>query len=115
PARTSSAAALILAIVTLHRIEKLRGVVSDAVFENDFDVLDIGNALGRIAFDHNEVGVLSDGDRSDPILPAEEDRAIECRDADRLHRREAGFNEQLDLALIAEAGAVAADADRIRT
>src|SRR5438067_5144847 len=70
PARTSSAAALILAIVTLHRIEKLRGVVSDAVFENDFDVLDIGNARGRIAFDHDEVGVLSDGDRSDPILPA---------------------------------------------
>src|SRR4029077_7694879 len=99
--------------MSLHRIEQLFLVVSDAVLENDFDVFDISDTSGRITFHHHQVRILSDGNRADAIVASEEDRAVQSGDANGLHRWKAGVDQQLDFPLIAKAWNVAADADRI--
>src|SRR5438105_12675449 len=100
--------------MSLDRIEQLFRVVSDAILENDLDVFDIGDVSGRITFHDDEVRILSDGNRADVIVAPEEDRTVQSGDANCLDRCEAGVDQQLDLTLIAKAGNVAADTDRIR-
>src|SRR5262245_27359211 len=91
----------IFAIAAFHGIEQLLRVVPDPVLEHDLHVLHVGDAGGRIALDHDQVRALSHRDRADLILPAEVGRAVERGDPDRLHRGEAGLDQQLDLPLIA--------------
>src|ERR1041384_6544061 len=109
-----SAGDSVLAVAGFDRGEQLLGVEADAVLEHDLDVLDVLDPGRRIALDHDEVGVLADRDAADPVLAAEVDRAVERRDLDRLDRREPGLDEELDLALVAEAGDDAAVAGRVR-
>src|SRR5437879_2757170 len=87
--------ALVLAIVSSHGIQQLLCVVPDAIPEHDFDVFDVRDAHGRIAFHHHEVRVLPDREGTDLVLAAEENRSVQSRDPDRLDRREAGLDQQL--------------------
>src|SRR6185312_16897702 len=63
--------------LSLHGRDELCGVVADSLLEHDLDVLEVGNARGRIAVQHDEIGLLAGGDRSDLVRPAEERRAVE--------------------------------------
>src|SRR5438874_2432809 len=76
---------LILTIMALYGIEQLFRVVSSAVFEDDFNVFDIRNVSGRIAFYHDEVGILSNGDRSNLFLTSEKNRAVQSGDVNCLN------------------------------
>jgi len=88
-------------------------VVSDALLEDDLNVLDVGDACSWVAIHHNEVSVLANSDGADLVLPAEEGRAVQGRNADRLQRRETRLDWQFNLALVAEAGDIAARRYRI--
>jgi hypothetical protein len=50
----------VLPVTPFHRIQEPLRVVADAVLEDDFDVFNIGNLLGRIALDHHEVQVSAE-------------------------------------------------------
>src|SRR5262249_16884357 len=104
---------LALAVMAPDGIEQLLRVVTDAVLEDDLDVLDVRDARRRVALDHDQVRVLPGRDRTDLPVAAEEDRAVQRRDPDRLDRREPGLDQQLDFPLIAEARDHAAIADRV--
>jgi len=83
-----------------HRFDQLRGVVADPLLEYHPDVTHIGDARCRIPRDHHEVGVLSHGDRPRTIGAPEKRRAIQRADANRLQRREAALDQQLQLVLV---------------
>jgi hypothetical protein len=86
---------------------------SSEYWGRDFDVFDVGDASRRITSHHGEVRVLPDCNRADLVLAAEEDRTVRRGDANGLDRRESDFDQQLDLALIANAGKQAAETNRI--
>ena|SRR5690349_11297808 len=46
----------------LHTLNQLLGVVTNTIFENDFDVFDVSDLRGRVAFHDHQVGLFSDGD-----------------------------------------------------
>src|SRR6266849_5328366 len=107
--------ASVLPVPAPNRIKQFVGVVADAVFENDFDFLNIRNLLGRIALDHDQVCILSSCDRADLTLSAQVGGAVQSGDLDRFDGRESGFDQQFSLALISEAGEHVAGAGGIRT
>ena len=86
----------------LHRCDQLRRVVADALLEHRLDLADVADRRRRIAVDHDQVGLLADRDAADALVAAEILRAVQRRDRDRLERREAGIDQQLDLPLIRE-------------
>src|ERR1700736_6657242 len=100
--------------MALDGIEQLLGVIPGAVFEGDFDVFDIRDASGRIAFHDYQVRVVPDRNRADLILAAEKDSTVQSRDPNRLDRCKPGLDEQFDLTLIAKTRNIAVEADRIR-
>ena len=51
---------------TLNRLDQLLGIVTDAVLENDLDILDVEDARRRVAFHDHQVRCLADCDRADP-------------------------------------------------
>ena len=64
--------------------------------------------LAGVAFDDDEVGVFAGGDGADVACAAEVGGAVEGGDLDGFDGGEAGVDEELDLALVAEAGEDAA-------
>src|SRR4051794_10166647 len=52
-------------------VDELLRVVTNALLEDDFDLLDIAHVSGRIAVEQHEVGLLSRSDRPDLICTAE--------------------------------------------
>lgn len=91
------------------------GVVGDAVFEDEFDVFEVGDFLARIAVDDDEVGVFAGLECADAVSFAEEFGSILRSDVDGFERAEAGFHEQLGLPLIAKTSEHAAIPGRIFT
>ncbi len=65
---------------SLDRLDQFLRVVANAVFENDFDVFDVGNCRGGISFHHHQIGLFARRDRTDARVFAEKFRAIECCD-----------------------------------
>src|ERR1041385_1603575 len=112
-ARRRASSCSVLSVAPPDRREELLRIEANAVLEHDLDVLDVGDPGRRVALDHDQVGVLADGDAADAVLAAEVLRAVERRDLDRLDRREPALDQELDLALVAEAGEHAAVAGRI--
>jgi hypothetical protein len=68
--RSSLAAqgASVFAVAATDGVEQLGRVVPYTILEDDFDVFDVGDLLGRIAFDDNQVGVFSGGDGADLLV-----------------------------------------------
>ena len=89
------------------------GIVPDALLEHERHLANVIDSRRRIAVDHDEVGLLAGGDRPDERAAAEERGAVQRADFDRLERREARFDEQLERALVGVAGDHAAAARRI--
>src|ERR1700738_4550847 len=87
-----------------HRLDQLRGVVADAVLEDGLHFLDVGDLDRGIAAHDDQVGELAGHKRADAVRLAEEGGAVGGGDVDRLERRKAGLDEQLQLALAAEHG-----------
>src|SRR5262249_19753851 len=83
-------------------VDEFLGVVSDAVFEDEVDVFDLGDFGAGIAFDDHNVSALTGFERTDALGFAEILRAIQSLDADGFERSETGFDEKLDVALITE-------------
>ena len=48
-----------------HRLDELRRVVADAVLEDDFYLLDVGDVSRRVAADDYQVGLAAGGDCAD--------------------------------------------------
>ncbi len=84
--------------------DELDRIEADPLLEDSLDVADIGNRRRRIAVDDDEIGLLSDGNRTNRGVTSEVRGAVQRADADRFERRESGLDEQLDLALIRVAG-----------
>src|SRR5262245_21543766 len=80
-------------IVILGRIKQLLRVVSYAVLEDDFHVLDVRDVRGWITLDDHEISVLADRDRADLSLAAEEDRTVQSRDLNGLHGRKSRLHQ----------------------
>src|SRR3954447_20121897 len=97
-----------------YRCDDLRRVEANSLLEHRLDLADIRDRRRRIAVDDHQVGLLADGNRSNAFLAAKIGRAVERADADRFERREAGFYQQPQLALIGVAGNHAAATGRIR-
>ncbi len=100
----------------LHRIHELLRIEPDAALEHGFDATDIRDRRRRVAGDDDQVRLLAGGDRADARVAAEVLRAVQRADRDRFERREARFDQQLDLPLIRVAGndAAAIRSDRCR-
>src|SRR4051812_14539398 len=73
-------------------LDKLRWIVPDPLLEHDLHISHIRDARRRIPGDHDQIGVLSDSDRSRPIAASQERRAIQGADADRFQWREAALD-----------------------
>ena len=87
-----------------HGFDELRGVVADAVLEDDlnlFDVFDIGRG---ISLQHDDVGCFAGSQRTNFIELAEEFGAVRRGDVNGLERREACLDEKFHFALVAESG-----------
>src|SRR6476619_253695 len=61
---------------SFHRRDQFRWIVADALLEDHLDVSHIADARRWISRDHDEVGVLTDCDRTRAIGPTEEGRAV---------------------------------------
>src|ERR1700689_1079657 len=94
---------LVLAVPAGNRSKQFLRVVSNSILENDFRVLDISNSLGRIAFDDDQIRVLTSLNGANAALLAFKDRAIQRGNTDGLHRRKARLDEQFEFPLITEA------------
>ncbi len=90
------------------------GVEGYAVFEDEDGVFDVVDVFAGVAGDDDEVGVFAGGDGADVVGAAFEGGAVEGADFDGFEGSEAGVDEELDLALIAEAGESAAVAGGVR-
>ena len=49
---------------TVHRLDKLLRVVSDAILEDQLHLFDVCNLLAGISFDHHQVGQLASYERT---------------------------------------------------
>src|SRR5258705_8557342 len=106
--------ALVLAVAAFDGVEEFGGVVAYAVFEDDLYLFYVGDVGGGVAIDDDEVCVFAGGDRADLGLLTEVGGAVEGADLDGFDGGEAvGVDEELDLALVAEAGEGAAVAGGI--
>src|SRR5262245_53144015 len=94
----------------LDRRDQLRGIVRDALLEHERRLAHVLDARRRIAVDHDEIRLLSRDERPRERASAQIGRAVQGGDLDRLERREACFDEQLERALIRVAGDHAAAA-----
>jgi len=94
----------ILAIASFYRFEELRCVEAEAVFEDEDYVFYVVDPGAGVALDDDEVSVLAYCDGADLLVAAEVLRAVEGCDLDGFDGREAGLDEEFDLALVAEAG-----------
>src|SRR6185312_12830344 len=81
---------------SLHGCDQLRRVVADPLLEHDVDVLEVGDARGRVAVQHDEVGLLAYCDGTDFRRASEKGRAVERADLDRLERREPALDEEFE-------------------
>jgi hypothetical protein len=91
----SRARRLVKADLAAHGFDELRGVVTDAVFEDDlnlFDVFDIGRG---VPLQHDDVGGFAGSQRANFIELAEEFGAVRSGDVNGLERREACLDEKL--------------------
>src|SRR5262245_6823681 len=93
--------------------DEFGGIVSDSVFEDDFDIFDVGDFRGWVAGHDNDVGSLTDGDGADAAVFLQEDRSVFGGDVNSFDGGEATFDEELDFALIAISCDDAADASRV--
>ena len=90
------------------------GVVAYAVFEDNLYFFYVIDVDGGVAVDDDEVGVFANGYAADGGLFAFVGGAVEGSDFDGFERGEAaGVDEELDFALVAEAGKSAAVAGGI--
>src|SRR5712692_10866492 len=95
------------------RLDQLRRIITDAIFENEFDFFDVRDIGGGVAVNHHNVRGLSGGERADTVQFAEELRAVGRSNVDGFERREARFHQHLDFALVAESGNDSAVAGRV--
>src|SRR5512133_3782603 len=98
---------------SFYGFEQLGRVVRDAVLEDELHFANIGDPVGGVAVDDDEVGMLAGGDRADAVLLAEELRAVGRGDPDGFDGRESAFDEELDVAEIGETGEGASVAGRV--
>src|ERR1700730_6746233 len=91
---------LVLPAASVHGLEQLSRIVSDAILEYDFDVFHISDVSGWITFHYDEVGVCSRRNGADAVFAPEIDRTVPGRNLDRLSRRESGRYQQLNLPMI---------------
>src|SRR5215470_18177765 len=85
------------------RLKQLLRIESYPILEDDLDVLDIRNLARRVAFDHDQIGILPWLDGSDCLFAAEIPCAVKRCDLDRVGGSEPCLHQQFDLTLIAEA------------
>src|SRR5579864_2025505 len=98
-----------------NRLNQFCRIISDAILENDFHLLDVLDFRGGVAVNHSEVGGFSRGQRANAIVFSEEFRAILRGDMNGLDGSEARFDEQFDFSLVAETGEIAAIAGGVFT
>ena len=98
-------------------VDELCRIEADALLEHRLDVADVGDrSRPGLPLMTTRSACLPTAMDADPRFAAEILRAVERRDLDRFERREAGLDQQLDLALIRIAGndAAASRSDRCR-
>src|SRR5688572_2106340 len=98
---------------TLHRRDQLRRVVADAVLEDRRHLANHARIRGEIALQHDEIRELSFLHRAELVSDAEDLRAVRRHDLHGLCGSEACLDEQLIVALIAEARQRTAEARRV--
>src|SRR5688572_16740595 len=98
---------------SLHGLDQLLRVVADAVFEDDLHFLDVENVGGGVSFDNHQVSLFARSDGPDAGVLAQKTRTVETRNLNRFNRRKTCFDQQLNLAQIAEASHNAAVTGRI--
>ena len=98
---------------TAHGLDQLCGVVADSALEDDLHVLNVGDVGRRISLDDNEICLFAGRNRAETGRGSQKLGPVRRRDVDRLDRREAAFDEELDAALVAKTGEDAADACRV--
>src|SRR5688500_6679021 len=80
---------------SLHRLNQLLRVVANTVFENYFNLLDVGDSSSWISFHYHQNGLLPRCDRTNARIFAKKLCTIEARNLNRLDRSETCFNQQL--------------------
>src|ERR1700722_2555467 len=84
------------------RANQLRRVISHAILEHPFDILDIFDVRTGIALDDHQVCGFAHLYCADAIEPPEITGTVGRADMDRLKRREARLDQQFNFALIAK-------------
>src|ERR1700761_1653200 len=102
--RVSGVRQSVLAVAAFHGVEEFLGVKRDAVFEDEFGVFDVVDVFAGVAGDDDEVGVFADGDGADVIGAPFEGGSVEGADFYGFKWGEAGFDEELELALVGVTG-----------
>src|SRR5580658_4096448 len=97
-----------------HRLDQLPRIVADAVFENRLDFLNVGDIFRRVAFDHDQIGLLAGRDGPDTIEVSEELCTVVGCNVDRFYRRESGL-DQREVELLVESGFTPVEAIHIAT
>jgi len=59
-----------------YRLQQLHGIVADTILEDHLDFANVRDAGRGIAVDHNELGLLADGDGRDAVELTKELRAV---------------------------------------
>src|SRR5438046_9761948 len=93
-----------------HGVNQFCRVVSDAVLEYDFSILDVFDFLRGIALDDNQVGSFARSDGSNAIGVAQKLCPVGGCDVNRFEGGEPCLDQQLDFTLVAESGKNASDA-----
>src|SRR5260370_40622170 len=87
-----------------NRFKEFDRIITDAILEDDLNLLKVGDVGFRIAVDYDEVSLLAHLDRSDAIRFIKKLGPVGSRDVDRLNSSESCLHKQFDFTLHSEAG-----------
>src|SRR6266702_5130974 len=74
------------------RFDQLSRVITDSVFEDDLDIFNVFNFVGRVTFNDDEVGLLARGNGADALSFAEILRAVGRGNVDSFERSESSLD-----------------------
>src|SRR5437016_11688060 len=74
------------------RFDQLGSVIADSVFEDDLDIFNIFNFVGRVAFNDDQVGLLARANCADALSFAEILRAVGRGNVDSFERSESSLD-----------------------
>src|SRR5580700_6165346 len=88
----------------LDGLDQFVGIVAYAVFENNFYVADVGDFRGGVALDDDQVRLFIGRDGAGAGVGFQPFRAVQGGDLDGFDGGEFGFNQEFQVAEIAEPG-----------